>query len=452
MRQVAYDQRISEATVDARQQAELLLQATTRSGWPTGDNWGQFPYELVTSGGLLSSSSQLKPFETGGHAFMPLPGQPGNPNSIRYRASSTVRFPGSRTRPDNPLAGTEVTVTSTTLHLYDLLTVPGNDTNSMPNLPDNAQVRAYVFVTTASARAAVAALDRVLLSALPVCVLLVSAAALVASRQALRPVETIRVRTAAVTATDPRERVAVPDTGDEIARLAATINATLERLDAAARAHRRFVADAAHELRSPLTTLLATLEVAEAYPDRADWPQTVATARRQTHRIRALADDLLLLASLDAAAPDATTNVDLAALARGTSADYHGSPGGVSVVCDADQPAIVTGDPAQLERLLRNLLDNATRYGSTRAEVSVRTVGAEVVLSVYDDGPGIPVQDRERVFERFTRLDYARSRKTGGSGLGLAIAREIAQRHHATLTIDGSPSGTRFVARLPRAR
>ena len=260
------------------------------------------------------------------------------------------------------------------------------------------------------------------------------------------------MRTAAVTATDPRERVAVPDTGDEIARLAATINATLERLDAAARAHRRFVADAAHELRSPLTTLLATLEVAEAYPDRADWPQTVATARRQTHRIRALADDLLLLASLDAAAPDATTNVDLAALARGTSADYHGSPGGVSVVCDADQPAIVTGDPAQLERLLRNLLDNATRYGSTRAEVSVRTVGAEVVLSVYDDGPGIPVQDRERVFERFTRLDYARSRKTGGSGLGLAIAREIAQRHHATLTIDGSPSGTRFVARLPRAR
>jgi len=179
---------------------------------------------------------------------------------------------------------------------------------ALPAIPEveipggaNARVEVYVFVTTGAAQAAVAALDRVLYPGIPAATLLVVAVAYVAARRSLRPVDQIRVRTAAVTATDPRERVAVPKTGDEIARLAATINTTLERLDAASRAQRRFVADAAHELRSPLASLLATLDVAEAYPERADWPETVAVGARQARRLQALADDLLLLARLDAA-------------------------------------------------------------------------------------------------------------------------------------------------------
>jgi signal transduction histidine kinase len=129
----------------------------------------------------------------------------------------------------------------------------------------------------------------------------------------------------------------------------------------------------------------------------------------------------------------------------------HAERGGVAVYCDIGDPVRVNGDPVHLERLLRNLLDNAVRYANARVDVSVHTdTGAKnAVLTVQDDGPGIAPSDRERVFERFTRLDDDRSRKTGGTGLGLAIAREIAEHLHGTLRIEDCAVGTRFVARLP---
>lgn len=341
-----------------------------------------------------------------------------------------------------------------TLPVGDLTTVAdtgGRDAIPGGGSPD-AYVRVYVFVTTGAARAAVAALDQILYPGVPAAVLLVAGVAYFATRRALRPVEQISARTAAVTATDPRERVAVPSTGDEIARLATTINATLERLESASDSRRRFVADAAHELRSPL----ATLEVAETYPLRADWPETVATAARQARRLQALANDLLLLARLDtgsraSALPEAVLHVDLVALAQEMAVDFAAHRVEVSVRGDIGGGALVDGSPVQLERMLRNLVDNAVRFARARVEISVSASRGSAVLTVQDDGPGIPPADRERIFGRFSRIEDDRARATGGAGLGLAIAREIAESHHGTLRAVGSVHGARLTARLPLA-
>ena len=177
----------------------------------------------------------------------------------------------------------------------------------------------------------------------------------------------------------------------------------------------------------------------------------MTVAARQARRIQALADDLLLLARFDAAAVAAPERVvDLAALAQDVAADFA-ALGEVSVDDDTRGRARVGGTPVQLERMLRNLVDNATRFAAARVGISVSTQGTTAVIRVQDDGPGIPAADRERVFERFTRLEDDRSRDTGGSGLGLAIAREITERHRGTVRVEASERGARLVVRLPLA-
>ena len=454
MGRVAYGQRMSQTRLQAQNEAGDILDSMTLSVWPGGDNVGQLPYEIDTTGGLASSSSGLAPFEPNRKAFMPLPGT-GGMNSP-FWGSTIASFPEVAGTSAAGLAGSIVTVETATLPIS--LLARGGGTLSMfdeaTGSPPDGMVRVYVFATTAFAQQAQDALDRDLYPAVPAVALLVAAVAFLATRRALRPVEEIRVRTAAVTATDPRERVAVPGTGDEIARLAVTINETLERLESASRTQRRFVADAAHELRSPLASLLATLEVAEVYPDRADWPETVAVAARQARRVHALADDLLLLARLDSApAPANDRPVDLAALAQDVAVDFAARCP-VEVRDGSDGNSLVYGMPLRLERMLRNLVDNATRFAKTKVEVEVSVQGAQVVVTVHDDGPGIPAEDRERVFERFTRLDDDRSRDTGGSGLGLAIVREIAERHRGTVRVedaDADVPGARLTVRLPVA-
>ena len=450
MGHVAYRQRMVQTRQEAQNEAGSLLDAMTLAEWPGGDQWG-LPYEVDATGGLIDSSSQVQPFETGGKAFMPLPGT-GTPNAP-YWGSALARFPAVGGRQSAGLTGAALQAETATLPISlaarGTATVSGFD--QATGSPPDGMVRAYVFVTTAEAQSAQSALDHDLYPVVPFAALLVAGVAFLATRRALRPVELIRARTAAVTATDPRERVAVPRTGDEIARLAVTINDTLDRLDSASRVQRRFVADAAHELRSPLASLLATLEVAETYPERTDWPETVTVAARQARRIQALADDLLLLARFDAAAvaaPERT--VDLAALAQDVAADFA-ARGKVSVDDDARGRARIGGNPVQLERMLRNLVDNATRFAASGVEISVTTQGTTAVLRVQDDGPGIAAEDRERVFERFTRLEDDRSRDTGGSGLGLAIVREIAERHRGTVRVEQSERGARLVVRLPLA-
>ncbi|MFJ1753890.1 ATP-binding protein [Kitasatospora sp. NPDC088134] len=284
---------------------------------------------------------------------------------------------------------------------------------------------------------------------LPLLVLLVAAVTWRVTGRALRPVEAIRSEVAEITGHDLHRRVPVPRTGDEVSRLAVTVNATLDRLEDAGRRQRRFIADASHELRSPIAVLRTQLEVALAHPDPELWPELLTDALQDTVRLQDLATDLLLLARLDAADPVATELLDLDVLFAEVLATRTADR--IPVLAELDPGASVLGNRTWLTRLLTNLVDNAQRYADSTVRVRLGTGAGTAVLAVTDDGPGIPEPDRERVFERFTRLDDARSRELGGAGLGLAIARDLAEHHGGTLAAEPSPRGARLVARLPLA-
>jgi len=319
------------------------------------------------------------------------------------------------------------------------------------NIGDEGSVRGtvYVLATPLPAENAVHAVDRWLIAGLPVAVLLVAAVAWWAAGSALRPVERMRAELARITAADMTSRVPRPETDDEIARLAETMNATLDRLADAAERQRRFVADAAHELRSPLAGLRNIVEVALAHGDSAD-PELLRATIERLHR---LTDDLLLLARLERTAPASGKPVDLAAIAEELVGERrYRVPPEERLVVVAEEPALVTGREEELARLLGNLLDNACRYARDRITVTVtKPAPGWVRVVVRDDGPGIPAADRERIFERFARVDEARDRGHGGAGLGLAIARDIAERHGGRLYAARSAGGASLVAELPQA-
>ncbi|MEU4443628.1 HAMP domain-containing sensor histidine kinase [Actinosynnema sp. NPDC050801] len=271
-----------------------------------------------------------------------------------------------------------------------------------------------------------------------------------ATGRVLRPVEAIRREVADITEHDLSRRVPVPGTRNEIARLAGTVNTTLDRLQAAVEDNRRFVADASHELRSPIAALRAELEIAHAHPDLTDWRAVVDGALHDTYRLQQLAGDLLMLTRLDHTASMASNNVvDLAELVRAEAARRRSDH--VLTTDLVERPVPVRGSRSLLARLLGNLLDNAERHATSRITVRLAVVGPLARLDVVDDGPGIPPEHRERVFERFTRLDDARTRETGGTGLGLPIARRIAQLHRGALDVVDAPGhrGTRLTAALP---
>ncbi|WP_030163593.1 sensor histidine kinase [Spirillospora albida] len=263
----------------------------------------------------------------------------------------------------------------------------------------------------------------------------------------LRPVGEIRAQLAEISATDLSRRVSEPPGEDEIAQLARTANATLERLESAVRRQRQFASDASHELRTPIAGLRANLEDASMHPEDNDLPAVVRQALRDTDRLEAIVTDLLLLARIGTGGA-VQERIDLSALA---AAELAGRALHAAVETRLDPDVPVRGVRMQLVRLLGNLLDNADRYADTSITVEVARDHDHALLAVTDDGPGIPAADRERVFERFTRLDTARSRDAGGVGLGLAIAREIARSHDGTLRIEDRPSGVRFALRLPLA-
>ncbi|MEV5570377.1 HAMP domain-containing sensor histidine kinase [Spirillospora sp. NPDC052269] len=267
----------------------------------------------------------------------------------------------------------------------------------------------------------------------------------------LRPVAQIRAQLAEISDSDLSRRVPQPPGEDEIAELAATANQTLDRLENAVDRQRQFASDASHELRTPITGLRANLEDAAMHPEDTDLKAVVASALRDTDRLENIVTDLLLLARIGTgnAAREA---VDLGDMARRELARREGGPrvvGAPRLVADLAPDVRARGVRMQFDRLLCNLLDNAERYADGTVAVSVSSSGGFALLTVQDDGAGVPADDRERVFERFTRLDSARSRHAGGTGLGLAIAREIARSHGGTLTIEDSVRGARLVLRLP---
>ncbi|MFD7260369.1 sensor histidine kinase [Streptomyces sp. NPDC059874] len=282
--------------------------------------------------------------------------------------------------------------------------------------------------------------------------LLLATVALVTWRvtgRALEPVEAIRAEVAAITDRDLHRRVPVPATRDEVARLAQTMNSTLDRLEASGVRQRQFIADASHELRSPITVLRTQLEVALAVRDPQLWPELIGGALQDIERLQQLAADLLLLARIDAAQPVAAVPLDLTSLVRAAVDARLGDR--VPVRTRLAPSVVVTGSELWLTRIVTNLLDNAQRFADREVRLELRGGADTAVLEVTDDGPGIPVEDRERVFERFTRLDDARSRDHGGAGLGLAIARDLTAHHGGTLSAEDSPSGARLVVRLPLA-
>ena len=288
--------------------------------------------------------------------------------------------------------------------------------------------------------------------------LLVLGAALIAWRvlgAALRPVEALRQGAEEITGSGGAARLPVPEVRDEIHALAVTLNGMLDRLEAGRARQREFVADAAHELRSPLTNMRAQLEVAQHLGDRADWPAVATDLLADTTRLSRLVDDLLLLARADAAPrPLPTEPVDLAAIAREVA-----QRSGPTVTVRDDGPVWTVGDEGELRRVVVNLVENAVRHARTGVELAAAVDGDRTVLTVTDDGPGIPLADRARVFDRFTRLDSSRTSDTGGAGLGLAIVRELVRRHHGSVTLhdavaDAVPPqtpGLRVEVRLPAA-
>ncbi|MGW5398841.1 sensor histidine kinase [Streptomyces sp. NPDC003952] len=321
-----------------------------------------------------------------------------------------------------------------------------------PSAPPPGRYTVYMAVDPADAARAADALVPALAGAVPLAALLVALSAWVATARALRPVEAIRTRLATVDQPGSGTRVPVPVAEDEITRLARTTNHTLDLLDAHARRQQRFIADAAHELRSPVTGLRTVLEVAVAHPGR---PAALGDALQATTRLQYLVDDLLTLARLDnapGASPDRAP-VDFTELVRELLLELpHTRPGATAdLVLDAPaEPVTLHGDRDQLRRLLRNLLDNAARHADSRVTVTLVQEPGWVECTVHNDGAPIAEADRERVFDRFTRLDEARTRDTGGSGLGLAIARDLARHHGGTLAVVPAGRGAAFLLRLPR--
>ncbi|MET8155434.1 HAMP domain-containing sensor histidine kinase [Sphaerisporangium sp. NPDC005289] len=265
--------------------------------------------------------------------------------------------------------------------------------------------------------------------------------------RALRPVAAIRATMADITVSDLSMRVPEPPGRTEYALLARTANQTLARLEEAVRQQRRFASTTSHELRTPLTGLRARLEEAVLYPGDVDPRQTIRDALTLTQRLETIVEDLLVLARLRSGTPAQHEPVDLAMLVREAIATLPAD--GVPICVRAQGDITVHGNRIQLVRVLDNLLANARRHAHGKVEVTVGHQGDRAVVAVTDDGDGIAHQDRERVFERFVRLEDGRRLEPGGSGLGLAISRDIAHGHDGTLRVEDSPRGARFVLDLP---
>jgi signal transduction histidine kinase len=317
----------------------------------------------------------------------------------------------------------------------------------------------YGVSTLRGADRAVRALEVASLVGIPALVLLAALFAWRAVRRALAPVEALSSEVDEIEAHALNRRLAAPAGDDEIARLVRTLNHMLDRLDAALRQQRRFAADASHELRSPLAAARAQLEVGLAYPDRTDWSATAANVLDEVSRLERLARELLDLARFDAGgAGDAAGNaphrelLDLGELVRRETAGPEWRSLPVTTVQSSESGPMVLADPDLITRAVRNLLANAARHARSSITVETGASGALAWVRIANDGPAVPAEDRERIFEPFARLDGARATSRGGAGLGLAIARRITRAHDGDLDLEPLDQGASFRLTLPLAR
>lgn len=334
--------------------------------------------------------------------------------------------------------------------------IPPLDQRSMRVIVIDAHTDAGTFTVYAgenldNANDTTTAIVTVLAIGLPMLLLLVAAVTWWAVGRTLRPVRDITSTMADITTSDLHRRVAVPSARDEIGQLATTVNATLARLDVSVEQQRRFVADASHELRGPLASLRADLEISITHPERTTWQTVARDTLGDVERLQHLTDDLLVLARIDSELQRPHAPIDLALIVadalhavrrQNIQVTTHGT----------DTPAIIDGDEFQLRRMVRNLIENAEEHATSHVNLTLQTTPGIVRLTVADDGPGIPPADRRHIFERFVRLDSARTRNFGGTGLGLAIVHDVVVSHHGSITItDTDPRGSTFTVDLPIA-
>ncbi|MBA8795706.1 signal transduction histidine kinase [Friedmanniella endophytica] len=285
----------------------------------------------------------------------------------------------------------------------------------------------------------------------PLLLVVVAVAVWVLVGRSLGAVDRIRKQVARIDGARLNERVPVPPSRDEIELLAATMNTMLDRIEASDRAQRAFVSDASHELRSPISTLVITGEVAAADPTGRTWVEMQDIVLDESRRMRALVEDLLVLAKVDAQGLalrqvevdlDDLLDIEVRRLRKAS---------GLTVRSDL-VPARVTGDPDRLGQVIRNVADNAVRHAVSTIAVAVRTDQVQAVITIDNDGPPIAPAERGRIFQRFVRLDDARDRDSGGSGLGLAISAAIVDAHHGRIETGETEQGwCRFAITLPLA-
>jgi signal transduction histidine kinase len=317
-------------------------------------------------------------------------------------------------------------------------------------------VTVLVGTSLESVSEASATLRRSLLLGVPLVLVVLGLAIWTVLGAALRRVDRITTTVGRIDEADLWRRVEETEVDDEVGRLARTMNLMLERLERGAQKQRAFVADASHDLQSPLTAMRADLEVALAHPERVEMPALARDLLAASGRMEEVVADLLHLAVEDDAPLPEPMLLDLDAVVLEEVARAWLTGRRLTIDTSGVSAAPVRGDAAALRRCVRNLLDNAVRYAGARVVVTLAATAAEVALDIRDDGPGISPEDHERVFDRFYRGDPARTASAGnGSGLGLAIARRVAERHGGSLTVEDGPAldgrGARLRLVLPGA-
>jgi len=258
------------------------------------------------------------------------------------------------------------------------------------------------------------------------------------TRRAFRSVDAMTRRADTISYSDLHRRIPEPDPDDEIRRLAVVLNRMLNRLDISAARQRQFTADASHELKSPIATLLTMAEVAQASPGGFTVDELASDVAGQSRRLATLVDDLLTLAQSDE--NGLQLRQEWFNVADVVGEEIAGAlTTRISIDTDELKPIQMFGDRRRIGQIVRNLLDNATHHATTTVRIETRLVDGQPAIRISDDGPGIPPADRDRIFDRFVRLDEARSRESGGTGLGLSVVRSIIDAHEGTITIGDSP-------------
>jgi len=343
-----------------------------------------------------------------------------SPELAKALAGERISIPGARAGLSGTLRAIAIRAGSGTVSASVIVAVPVNDIEQSQTV-----------------------LRNILLATYPPVVLVMALVAWRVIGWTLRPVETLRSGAARISGSDQDERLAVPESADEIRALALTLNDMLDRLAAARGRQRAFVADSAHELRSPLASMRTQLEVAQHLGEGGELATDLLA---DVTRLAALVEDLLLLARAgsDVRPPSMREPLDIRALLVSVASRYADARVPVSVV---DGPGVhANANPEELQRVLANLVDNAVRHARSGVAMEVHAEGGGAVLTVQDDGPGIPAGERERMFERFARLDDARDRDAGGTGLGLAIVRELLRRSDGSISLQDNPSGPGLLA------